>query len=68
MLKGIRELDKGSNPHSKGEIFSRFFKDLIEIKKFSSIIIKDIIKNIKKINKRVKIIYINFKLNYLIGS
>lgn len=25
ILKGIRELDIGSNPHSNDEIFSRFF-------------------------------------------
>lgn len=27
-LKGIRDLESGSNPHSKGEAFSRFFKSL----------------------------------------
>lgn len=68
ILNGIRELDKGSNPHSKGEIFSRFFKDLIEIKKFNNIISKDKIKNIKEISINVKIIYINLILNFLIGN
>lgn len=32
ILKGIRGGDIGSNPHSKGEIFSRSWKDFFEIK------------------------------------
>ena len=59
ILKGIRELIKGSNPHSNGEIFSRFFKDLIEIKKFISKIINLSNKKIKKIYNKFNIIYIN---------
>lgn len=31
ILNGIRDLEIGSNPHSNGEIFSRFFDNLIEI-------------------------------------
>lgn len=58
ILNGIRELVNGSNPHSKGEIFSRFFKDLIEIEKFKNIINKDNIENKIKIVIRVNIIYI----------
>lgn len=67
ILKGIRFRDKGSNPHSKGEDFSRFWIIFFEIIKFSKInknVI--IILNISKISK--EIIYIKFKLNILIGS
>jgi len=59
ILKGIRDLIKGSNPHSKGEIFSRFFKDLMEIKRFKIKIINLINRKINMINKKLKIIYIN---------
>lgn len=68
ILNGIREFDKGSNPHSKGDIFSRFLIDLIEMKKFKNIINKEIKINKKKIKKKVQIIYINFRLNFLIGN
>lgn len=55
ILKGIRDLEIGSNPHSNGEIFSRFFISLIDIIVFrirrsrairKNILIKIIIKNI----------------------
>lgn len=59
ILNGIRDLDIGSNPHSKGDIFSRFFNIFIEIKKFK-ISINNLIINIKNIIKiRNKITYIN---------
>lgn len=59
ILNGIRDLDIGSNPHSKGDIFSRFFKSFIEIKKFK-VSINNLIINIKNIIKiKNKIIYIN---------
>lgn len=32
ILNGIRDLEIGSNPHSNGEIFSRFFSSLMDIK------------------------------------
>lgn len=32
ILKGMRGGDMGSKPHSKGEIFSRSWKDFFEIK------------------------------------
>lgn len=32
ILNGIRDLEIGSNPHSNGDIFSRFFDNFIEIK------------------------------------
>lgn len=44
-LKGIWLLDIGSNPHSKGDDFSRSWKDFFEIIKLINIKIKEI-KNI----------------------
>lgn len=41
-LKGMWLLEIGSNPHSKGEIFSRSWNDFLEIKKFKEIKIKEI--------------------------
>lgn len=62
ILNGIRDLDIGSKPHSKGDIFSRFFNSFIEIKKFkikiSSLII--ISKNVKKIKNMITYIKILF--------
>lgn len=68
ILKGIRDLDKGSNPHSNGEIFSRFLKSLSESKKFNDKIIIDNIINMIDIIKIDKIIYIKIKLIFLIGN
>jgi hypothetical protein len=66
--KGIREEDRGLNPHSKGDNFSRSFffffaniEDIIITKKEINIMI------ILKI-KILKIIYIKFFLNFVIGS
>lgn len=59
ILKGIRDLDIGSNPHSNGDIFSRFFKSFKEIKKFNNNIIILIINIKNKIKIKNKIIYIN---------
>lgn len=58
ILNGIRLLDNGSNPHSKGEDFSRLVVDFFERrifirKKRLAIIVKKIIRIINKI------IYIN---------
>lgn len=57
--KGIREEFKGSNPHSKGEVFSRsviIFLDKIEAR---SITIVTIIKIIMDIINKLVIIHIN---------
>lgn len=66
--KDSRVRDLGSNPHSKGDIFSwsklLFFEIINEIKIIKLVIIKiNII--IFLINK---IIYIKFLLNFLIGN
>lgn len=37
ILKGVRFKDRGSNPHSKGEDFSRFWYNFFEKIKFSKI-------------------------------
>lgn len=67
ILKGMRVGDRGSNPHSNGEDFSRSWKDFFEIIKFSKIKKKEII--IFNINSTIKkIIYIKIKLNILIGN
>jgi hypothetical protein len=58
MEKGIREELKGLNPHSKGDIFSRIVLDFIERKEEIIITIKEIKKNKKEINNKLKIIYI----------
>ena len=49
ILKGRRFLEIGSNPHSKGEIFSRSWKDFFEIKKFNIIKILEIERRMIKI-------------------
>lgn len=59
ILKGIRDLDIGSNPHSKGDIFSRFLKNFIEIIKLKINIINLIINKKIIIKMKNKIIYIN---------
>lgn len=57
--KGIRDDEIGSNPHSKGDIFSKsnfiFFDNNIEI----FIVIVEIVIIIKVIKVKIKIIYIN---------
>lgn len=68
ILKGSREFDIGSNPHSKGEIFSR---DLSDFREMSKLIIKISLDRIIKNKERYridKIIYIKYDLNFLIGS
>lgn len=72
ILNGIRDLDIGSKPHSKGDIFSRFFNSFIEIKKFkikinSLILINKNIKKIKNIIIYIKIFFkfFNWKLNVI---
>lgn len=57
---GIRAEDKGSNPHSKGEHFSRSFKDFLDNIIEINIIILEIIIIIEKINSIKIIIYINY--------
>jgi hypothetical protein len=57
--KGIRAEDLGSNPHSKGEDFSRSIKDFFDkIIEINIIILAKIIKIIE-INIIIIIIYIN---------
>lgn len=58
-LKGIRLFDIGSNPHSKGEDFSRLKIFFLEIKKLINIMKIEI--NIKNKVNRIKFIinYIN---------
>lgn len=58
ILKGGRFLDIGSNPHSKGDNFSRSWKVFFEIIKFKPIRIKEINKN-NNIYIIIWIIYIN---------
>lgn len=58
ILNGIRDLEIGSNPHSKGDIFSRFFFSLIETKTFKVIRDEAIRRNIIIIIIIIKIIYI----------
>lgn len=55
--KGKREEDFGSNPHSKGEDFSRSIKVFFDRIEAKSITTKEIIKIIKPIDKIDKIIY-----------
>lgn len=66
--KGIRAEDLGSNPHSKGDDFSRsenvFFDKIID----KNIIILEINIINKDIYKIKRIIYIKIKLNFLIGN
>lgn len=58
ILKGIRLLEMGSNPHSKGDDFSRLKIFFLEIKK--------LIKIIKiEINKKNDINKIKFMINYI---
>lgn len=66
ILKGIRVLFIGSNPHSKADNFSRLLNIFLEIKKLIEIIIREI--SIKMIKNIKIIIYINRILNFLIGS
>jgi len=71
ILKGVWLFDIGSNPHSKGDDFSRLFIIFFEIKKFISIIKKEI-KIRKKIITNIWIIiytkdirFFNWKLNVM---
>lgn len=48
ILKGGRLLDIGSNPHSKGDDFSRSWKVFLDIKKFKIIKIKEIVIKMNK--------------------
>lgn len=58
ILKGIRFIDKGSNPHSNGDNFSRSWNVFFERMKFNKISKSEI--NIFNINSKNKeIIYIN---------
>lgn len=72
ILNGIRFKDKGSNPHSKGEIFSRSWKVFFEIIKFNKINKNEIkILNLSRIIKEIIYIndyfkYFNWKLNVII--
>jgi len=58
ILKGIRLLDIGSNPHSKGDDFSRLECDFLEIVKLINIRNDEIIKNVRVMITREIIIYI----------
>lgn len=57
--KGIREVLKGLNPHSNGDIFSRSKINFLESKEEINITIKEIIKNNNLKSSKLKIIYIN---------
>lgn len=65
--KGIRDEDLGSNPHSKGEDFSRSKFIFLETKKEIINKIKHKITIIVKIVKSMKIIYTKI-LDFMIGS
>lgn len=60
ILKGKWLVEIGSNPHSKGDIFSWSIKDFFEIKIFKNISKEEI--NIRIIIIKVKIIIIYIKL------
>lgn len=63
ILKGTRFRDKGSNPHSNGEDFSRSWKVFFEIVKFNKI--NKIEMKILSINNRNRgIIYIKYWIKY----
>ena len=66
MEKGIRALNLGVNPHSKGLIFSRlkiiFFLNISP----SAIIIKEKIKKISKVIKKINISLRNFIIKFAI--
>lgn len=69
ILKGMRDLEIGSNPHSKGEVFSRFLKSLVDIKIFKIRRSRAIRKNRPVMIIIKNIIYIKIiNLNFLIGS
>lgn len=58
--KGNREEFIGSNPHSKGEVFSRSFIDFFDSKEAKYIIIIDTIIIMSLIKYSKKIIYTKF--------
>lgn len=58
ILNGRRFWEIGSNPHSKGEIFSRSWKDFFEI-------IKLIKMNKVEIHEKIRTIMINWKIIYI---
>lgn len=60
ILRGIRLLFKGSNPHSKGEDFSRFLNVFFDKRKFKNNKVREINIGIKVKIKKIKIIYIKF--------
>lgn len=60
ILKGGRLLEIGSNPHSKGDIFSRSWNVFLDMKKFMNIKIIEIIINMNEYNIIIIIIYINW--------
>lgn len=58
ILKGILFDDRGSNPHSRGEIFSRERIDFLEIRKFNI--------NIKIDKRRIRsLIIVSWKIIYI---
>jgi len=58
--KGIREEDLGSNPHSKGDLFSRSTIDFFDRYDARNMIIIEINKINIDIEKIIKIIYIKY--------
>lgn len=65
---GMRLDDKGSNPHSKGDNFSRYDK-FFDLNTLIKIIVIGMIEMIKIMIKMFIIIYISVDyLNFLIGS
>lgn len=68
MEKGVREEFMGLNPHSNGESFS--WSEICFFLKIEAraITILAIIKIIKEAINKLKIIYIKFNLNLMIGS
>jgi len=68
ILKGKWFEEIGSNPHSKGDIFSRFIEVFFEMKIFKNKRVKEIKKIMKKKIVIIIIIYIKLILNILIGN
>lgn len=66
--KGSREEDLGSNPHSKGDLFSRSAKVFLDKIEASNITIIEIVIIIDLIVKIVKIIYTITLIDLMIGS
>lgn len=68
ILNGKWLVEIGSNPHSKGDIFSWSIKDFFEIKIFKNIRKIAISKRIDIVIIMIIIIYIKVKLNILTGN